>query len=322
MAIKKENDKLKRRGLWLYEYAVRRAECKRQMGKESTADLYQAAGRHFWMFLGNKDMLVCEITPTLISDFQAYLQAKGLKINTVNSYLSTLRAIYNAAFDERPFQRKLHPFRKLKLRRDMTVKKPLSDRQVRKMAAADFRNRPDLALVTDLALFSFMTYGMPFVDMVRLTKKNIRGKEIVYNRHKTGVEIRIEITTAIEQLIRKYESAESDYLFPVMFASATYRQYKAMLVAYNETLKQVGQHLGIHDNLTSYVMRYTWAAEARRLHVDIAVISQALGHTNEKTTRGYFNRLDQPDLNRANQMITNPICEILMKKGERRITYL
>ena len=30
------------------------------------------------------------------------------------------------------------------------------------MAIADFRDRPDLTLATDLALFSFMAYGMPF----------------------------------------------------------------------------------------------------------------------------------------------------------------
>lgn len=87
-----------------------------------------------------------------------------------------------------------------------------------------------------------------------------------------------------------------------------------MLSAHNETLKQVGRLLDIHTNLTSYVMRYTWASEARRQHVDIAVISQALGHTNEKTTRGYFNRLDQPELDLANRKITDPICEILRNK--------
>ena len=135
-----------------------------------------------------------------------------------------------------------------------------------------------------------------------------------HGRHKTGIEIRIEITSGMWQIIRKYESPDNEYLFPVMFTSATYHQYKSMLSTHNKNLKQVGKLLGIHNNLTSYVMRYTWAAEARRLHVDIAVISQALGHTNEKTTRGYFNRLDQPELDHANQKITNPICRILAGK--------
>lgn len=309
-----KESKRKQRGFLLYEYIRQRAESKRQMGKDSTADLYLAAGHHFFTFLGNRDLPVCGVTSTMVNDFQSYLQARRLKVNTINSYLSSLRAVYNAAFDEQPFRMKQHPFRKLKLKRDMTVKKPLLDSQVKKMAAADFSDRPDLALATDLALFSFMAYGMPFVDIVRLTRKNIHGQAIVYNRHKTGIEIRIEITSGMWQIIRKYESPGNSYLFPVMFPSATHSQYKSMLSVHNKTLKQVGQLLDIHNNLTSYVMRYTWASEARRMHVDIAVISQALGHTNEKTTRGYFNRLDQPELDQANQMITGPICKILAGK--------
>lgn len=313
MATTKKNI-LKKKGLLLYEYTQQRVKAKRLMGKNSTADLYQAAGHHFLMFQGNKDIPICSITSTMVNDFQSYLQAKKLKINTINSYLSSLRAIYNAAYDEKPFKRTIHPFQKLKLKRDMTVKKPLSEQQVQKIATTDFHDCPDLALATDLALFSFMAYGMPFVDMVHLSRKNIQGQAIVYNRHKTGIEIRIEITSGMWQIIRKYESPDNEYLFPVMFTSATYRQYKSMLSTHNKNLKQVGKLLGIHNNLTSYVMRYTWAAEARRLHVDIAVISQALGHTNEKTTRGYFNRLDQPELDHANQKITNPICRILAGK--------
>ena len=304
----------KKKSILLHEYIKQRAESKRLIGKDSTADLYLAVARHFVTFQGNKDIPICDITPTMVNDFQTYLQAKQLKINSVNSYLSSLRAVYNAAVGEQLFKNKTQPFQKLKLKRDITVKKPLSDQQVKKMATVDFRDRPELALATDLALFSFMAYGMPFVDIVHLTRKNIHGQAIVYNRHKTGIGIRIEITSGMWQILRKNESTDRDYLFPIMFPSATHHQYKSMLSAHNETLKQVGRLLDIHTNLTSYVMRYTWASEARRQHVDIAVISQALGHTNEKTTRGYFNRLDQPELDLANRKITDPICEILRNK--------
>ncbi|WP_455640474.1 tyrosine-type recombinase/integrase [Parabacteroides sp.] len=315
---KRQENKPKGKGPLLSGYIRQRVADKRQMGKNSTADLYLAAGNHFLEFQDNREMLLCGITPTMVTDFQGYLHSKGLKINTINSYLSSLRAVYNAAADDKLFRVKLHPFHKLKLKRDMPVKKPLSEQQVMAMATTDFRDRPELALATDLSLFSFMAYGMPFVDMVLLTKKNIRGQAIVYNRHKTGIEIRIEITAGMWQIIRKYESADREYLFPVMFASATYGQYKAMLASHNEALKEVGRLLAVSDNLTSYVMRYTWASEARRQHVDIAVISQALGHTSEKTTRGYFNRLDQPELDLANRRITDSVNRILADKVKKK----
>ncbi|WP_455636463.1 tyrosine-type recombinase/integrase [Parabacteroides sp.] len=309
-----KNSESKKKVQSLNEYIQQRVENKRAMGKNSTADLYQATGNHFLNFRNKKDIAIREITPTLIADFQSYLQAQNLKINTINSYMSCLRAIYNAAFNDRPFPLKIHPFRNIKLKRDITVKKPLAENMIRKIATANFRNDPKLALTADLTLFSFMAYGMPFADMVRLTKKNIQHNRIVYTRHKTGIQIQIEITPGMAHILSKYNSDNREYLFPVMIPSATHNQYKAMLAKHNKALITIGTSLGIHEHLTSYVLRHTWAAEARRLHVDISVISQAMGHTSEKTTRMYLNRLDQSELDQANQAITNPLNQILTKK--------
>lgn len=313
--------------LLLTECIRRRVESKRSMGKDSTADLYQAAGHQllgFLEFLGKKDISLTEITPTQVSDFRAYLQTKGLKVNTINSYISSLRAIFNAVLNDHPFKMEKHPFLHLKLKRDVTVKKPLSSANIEKIATADFSSNPRLALKADLALFSFMAFGMPFVDMIHLKKSNIQGKEIIYNRHKTGIQIRMEITPGMQHIIRKYHN-DSEYLFPVLSKPATHRQYKGMLSAYNNALKTIGRLLNIHPNLTSYVMRRSWAAEAQRRHIPISVISQALGHTSEKTTRCYLSQLDQSELNNANRTITKSINLLLVKNvngGTGKRTYL
>lgn len=305
----------KSRHLLLSECISRRVESKRSMGKNSTADLYQAAGHQLLEFLGEKDIYLNEITPTQVSDFHAYLQTKNLKINTINSYISSLRAIFNAVLNDHPFKMKKHPFLHLKLKRDVTIKKPLSSAKIEKIALADFSNDPGLALRADLSIFSFMAFGMPFVDMIHLKKSNIQGNEIVYNRHKTGTQIRMEITTGMRHIIRKYNN-DSEYVFPLMSKPTTYRQYKGMLSAYNKSLKTIGRLLKIHPNLTSYVMRRSWAAEAQRRHIPISVISQALGHTSEKTTRCYLNQLDQSELNNANRTITKSINFILINNAK------
>lgn len=306
------------------EYTLKRIQHKLLMGKNSTADLYQATGHHFLNFLGNKDIPISEITPIMVKDFQDYLEMKCLKINTINSYLSSLRAIYNAALSEKPFKVKFHPFLHLKLKRDVTVKSPLSAEMIEKIATTDFSDSPKLELAADLSLFSFMAYGMPFVDMIHLKKSNIHDNEIIYNRHKTGIQIRIEITTGMFHIIEKYRN-NSSYIFPIMHSESTYGQYKSMLASYNDSLKIIGHELSIHNNLTSYVLRHTWAAEAQRRHIPIAIISQALGHTSEKTTRCYLNQLDQSELNNANQNITNAINSLLIRnfgKTEINHTYL
>lgn len=49
MKVTQENNR-KRKGPLLYDYIRQRAESKQQMGKNSTADLYLAVGRHFTDF--------------------------------------------------------------------------------------------------------------------------------------------------------------------------------------------------------------------------------------------------------------------------------
>lgn len=67
--------------------------------------------------------------------------------------------------------------------------------------------------------------------------------------------------------------------------------------------------------LTSYVIRHSWATEALRQHIPIAVISQALGHSSERTTRYYLDQLDQSELDEANALITGSVENILLNRA-------
>lgn len=315
----------KKRGtpvLLFTEYAKERARGKRELGKLSTAELYEVAGRHFERFLKGRTCSIKEVTATLIADFHCFLQKLRLRTNSINSYLSSLRAIYNAALSEGLVAVRENPFARLRLKREETVKRAISAEAIREMATLDLRKRPDLERAADLSLFSFMAFGMPFVDIVNLRKENVRSGEIVYNRHKTGTQIRIGITAGIEVLIRKYENG-TPFVFDLgqeALGWADNRGYKRLLCRQNRALKEIGeQYLGLKTKLTSYVTRHTWASEALAHHVPVAVISQALGHSSEKTTRCYLSRLDQSELDRANKQITE-LLDILLVKGEG--TYL
>ncbi|MFR7576565.1 MAG: tyrosine-type recombinase/integrase [Parabacteroides distasonis] len=66
--------------------------------------------------------------------------------------------------------------------------------------------------------------------------------------------------------------------------------------------------------LTSYVTRHSWASAALENEVPVAIISQALGHSSEKTTRYYLSELDISKLTKARQKISGAI-ELLIKGG-------
>ncbi|WP_075555548.1 tyrosine-type recombinase/integrase [Parabacteroides timonensis] len=306
--------------LLLEEYAARRIELKKGLSKAATAELYQVAVGHFIRFVGDPGFRMGDLSKTQVSDFIAYLQSKRLATNTINSYLSNLRAIYNAACHDGLLQYRDHPFEGLRLRRESTVKRAISMSFIQKLANLKVEESSRQELAVDLCLFSFLACGMPFIDIAYLTPQNIHNNELVYNRRKSGAQIRMEITTGMWQLIHKYAPTygEREFLFPILpMASPTHAQYKNCLAMHNRELKEIGDRLEIPIRLTSYVMRHSWASIALRCGVSIAIISQALGHSSEKTTRIYLNELDISELAEANQKVSGSI-DLLLKDMEKR----
>ena len=225
----------------------------------------------------------------MVDDFGSSLRAKGLAVNTVNSYLSSFRALCHTALREGLPGPACDPFAGLHLKRKETAKRALMIAEVNKVMQADYPVEPSLREALDLFIFSYLACGISFVDLVYLTKKNIVGGEIVYYRHKTGALIRVGITPAMRLLLRKYGQKGSPYLFPILSASKDgHEAYKAALRKYNSLLVIIGERLHLSVKLTSYVGRHSFASLITLEEgVPIETISRMLGHTNIQTTQIY-----------------------------------
>lgn len=73
--------------------------------------------------------------------------------------------------------------------------------------------------------------------------------------------------------------------------------------------------LSLAEPITFHTARHTWATEALRQNTPIAVISQALGHTSEQSTRFYLDSLDQSIMKRANRKITKVVDNLVTGKA-------
>lgn len=196
-----------------FTYADMLVKLKRKAGRHATADLYRASSNWFRQFYGSTDLPFEAITPGMIDRFHAWLQALGhLKTNSINSYLSNLRAIYNTAVREglAPADR-LSPFAHLVLRAEETAKRALRMENLEEIALLDVSDDPDLQQAKDFGLFSFLACGIPFVDLAHLTRDNIMGEELVYNRTKTGTLVHVRITEGMQRLLDKYALPGSRY---------------------------------------------------------------------------------------------------------------
>ena len=290
---------------------------KRQSGKDSTADLYRATRNWLYRFIHRRNLSVFQITSSLIDNFVNYLKRLGhLRMNSINSYLSGFRAMYNQIIRKMNYQPYIHPFAHVRIRLEKTVKRAVCLKTIEQIAQLDLRGNPHLDLAADICTFSFLACGIPFVDLVHLTYHNIEGNTLVYHRMKTRTLIRVEITSGMQHLLNKYAS-NSPYLFPVLPSQKviSHEQYKSLLRKYNNNLKKLGDKVNISVPFTSFVIRHTWATEAHRHYIPIALISQALGHTTEKTTHYYLAQLDQSELSKANARVVKTIDKLIVEKS-------
>ena len=82
-----------------------------------------------------------------------------------------------------------------------------------------------------------------------------------------------------------------------------WHQYLNAAHRINRNLKQIGKQIGLDIPLTTYVARHAWASIAQSKNVPLSVISKALGHNSEQTTRIYLSSLDTSVVDKANNLI-------------------
>lgn len=113
----------------------------------------------------------------------------------------------------------------------------------------------------------------------------------------------------MQRIVRKYADPQSPYLLPVISRPGEdeRRQYLNASHLMNKRLKIIGKMVGCPIKLTFYVARHGWASIARSRNVPLPVISEALGHDSEDTTRIYLALLDTSVVDKANSKVIRSI---------------
>lgn len=275
----------------------------------STAKNYRMAIRSLSRFLQGQQLMVRDISPELMTAYSQWLRQQGISMNTVSCYLRSLRAIYNKVVKQYDLE-DCKPFKDLFTGHAKTVKRSATGDDIKRLQAMILPKHSALQLSRDIFLFSLYAQGMPFVDVAFLRKEQIRDGLIVYERHKTGQQIVVKIEGCIQEIINRYSSADSDFVFPIITAhrpAQAYKQYQSSLRNYNRNLHKLEKLAGLKRGLTSYVVRHTWASVAYDTNVDLAVIASALGHTNTNTTRIYVRDINNRRLAEANHKVLGRI---------------
>ncbi len=280
-------------------------------GKIGTASKYRSC-----LSLLKKCNPICiefdKISVSYINTFTNYLKGIGNKDNSIATKLSVLKAVYNDALREGIFQEKQNPFNSLQVGKfwKQTRKRAICKDDIQKVLSLNIpfnKATHSMSFARDIFLFSYLTAGMNFKDIAMLKYKNLQNGRIYYKRHKTGKEMTCILMNEARLIIDAYSVTNTDdeYIFPILNANIhkteqqIYNRLHKVLIQVNHNLSVMGEILGLKVSLTTYVARHSYATVMKRSGVNIALISETLGHSDLKTTQIYLDSFENRQIDEA-----------------------
>lgn len=253
-----------------------------------------------------------DISLKYLENFELALLRKGNKTNSIATKFSVLKAIYNRALSEKIFICKDNPFEKYKVHKlwASTRKRAIQKEDILRLIDASIpeTNSQYTDIARDIFLFSYFSAGINFKDIAMLRYSDVVNDRVYYRRHKTGKEITFGLLPQSKMILAKYSypnKKSNDYIFPILdnrihktTLQINDRVHK-VLGHINRELKKWSNHIGLNIPLTTYVARHTYATVLKRSGVNIALISESLGHSSLTTTQIYLDSFGNSEIDKA-----------------------
>lgn len=267
-----------------------------------------AAYHSLRVFLKDERLAFQQMDARLMGAYETWLRQRGVSRNSSSFYLRVLRRIYNMAVED-GLAVQQNPFHALYTGVDKTVKRAIPLSRIRAIRDLVLPEGGSLAYARDLFLLSFYLRGMSFVDMAFLQRKDLRHGFVIYKRRKTGQQLSIRWERAMQDIIDRNPAYPTRYLLPIIQREdgSERRQYLNRMLIVNRKLKTIARMTHVATPLTMYVARHSWASIAHSRKIPISVISEALGHDSEATTRIYLESVQSNMIDDANRRIIQAI---------------
>ena len=258
---------------------------------------------------GKLDIPFCEIDIDWLKKYEKWMRSKNNRETTISLQFRTLRSAYNKAIQAKCARKSDYPFDDYKINKfdTSTQKRAIAKTEVLKFTqeVPDLGKRQYVQLSKDIFVFSYLCGGINFTDIANLTKANIIEGRLHYVRQKTGKKIKIGIPDEAIKIILKYAPESKGYLFPILdkkiHKTPLQKQNRIhkILAKVNKNLKLLAAQFGVEANVTTYVARHSFASVLKKSGVNIALICEALGHSDLATTQIYLDSFDNEQVDEA-----------------------
>ena len=292
----------------MYDYLIDEFRKSDHLG---TMSVYQQSKSSLTKFNRTLDIPFSDIDCQWLERYEKWLKGRNIKDTTVSILFRTLRSVFNRALSMKLIKQDIYPFNDFKVSKfDVrTKKRAVTKEDVKKIMSLDLSGeRQYMQLARDIFLFSYFGAGINFSDIALLRYCDIQDGRIRYIRKKTGKEISFPLSDAGKAIIRKYskpDATNADYIFPILDRKIhrTEMQRKnrihKVIGKVNPCLAEIGRMAGLETHLTTYVARHTFATVLKRSGVNIAIISESMGHSDIATTQIYLDSFENSQIDEA-----------------------
>lgn len=269
-------------------------------GKIGTAVGYECAKKSLENFKQN--LRFADVSVKFLNDYEKAMGEQGNSLTTVGIYLRNLRHIWNNA----KIAPELNPFgvKRYEIPTGENKKKALTIDEVSKIFNYKAPKGSWKERARDYWIFIYLCNGMNVKDFCLLKNKDVNGDVITYQRAKTMrkktiEKIQISLKPQARDVMRKHGIRSIDpeaYIFPHITKDMdVIRQrevYQQLTQTINKNMKRIAADLSINKPVTTYYARHSFATILKRSGASTELISEALGHSDLKTTKSYLDSFE------------------------------
>lgn len=285
-------------------------------GKHNTADTYKSSLQSLVVFKGDR-IKFSDITVDYLTKYEKYMRSEGKSFTTIAIYLKNLKAIMNEALREEVINLDQFPFGRgrYQISNPTGRKKALTKEDIKRVI--DFScTKAQQRFARDLWVFSYLCSGANFADIFNLKFENIKEDNIEFYRQKTinktrdKQQIVVTIHPIMRDIIKEWGNSpeNSKYIFPILNGTETSLERRNAIsqgiAVTNFHMKEISKVLGI-NKITTYAARHSFATILKRSGINIAYISESLGHSNLAITENYLAKFEDEERKKNSNVLTD-----------------
>lgn len=292
--------------LSFYDFADQRINSLKQTGHFGNARVYEYTIDVLKLFKPN--LTFKEITPTFVARFKEFKKADKVKNSTLQSYLRTIRAIYNSGVkqgqveDIKPFD---GAFKDIKVQRRRAKNHYLDEERIKLLENASFPDRRNYELAKDLVLLQFYLCGLDLYDINYLKKNQIQNGRVFVKRGKLGenaVEFDVLLPEKAKLIIERWQDPEQEiYVFDFPKGPEAYKYFRDKIYRNLQRLKKRMdlKLLPKDSTFTLKVMRHSFGTLGKFKRYEEDLLRELMGHERDDVDTIYKDKYPETERDAA-----------------------